>query len=82
MSIGYRWGLEKTWGHFNLSVWREVRLVGEWYRFRIRPVEEYDGNIHVYDFPPERVVGGFIWGEMLNGEIEQAVSPYCHYEEE
>jgi hypothetical protein len=68
--------LEKDWCFVGLTVWRETRLLGDWYRFRIRP-KEFDGNIHVYDIPAEQFIGGFVWGKML----DKAVAPYCHYEE-
>jgi hypothetical protein len=72
--------LEKSWG-FGLQVWREARLPEPMYRFRIWPVEPHDGNVHIYDIPEERYIGGFVWGRMLEWRIEQALAPYWHYEE-
>ena len=72
--------LEQSWG-YGLKVWREARLPEPMYRFRIRPVEPHDGNVHIYDIPEERYIGGFVWGRMLEWRIEQALASYWHYEE-
>jgi hypothetical protein len=72
--------LEQSWG-FGLHVWRERRLMGEWYRFRIHTVLEFDGNIHIFDFPLHDAIGGWPWGEPLEKAIEQALAPHWQYEE-